>query len=93
MQLVGAKRRFILKPFIIEAAILGAIGAVIGIAVLLGVWYYFTMQIGQEFVQDDIQYLWLILLIVSIGIFITVISTIVATWRFLKSSVDDLYYS
>jgi cell division transport system permease protein len=93
MQLVGAKRRFILKPFIIEAVILGAIGSVIGLLALGGVWYYFTSQIGSAFVQDNNQYFWLIILVLGVGIFISVLSTIFATWRFLKSNVDDLYYS
>ncbi|GAA5102005.1 permease-like cell division protein FtsX [Chryseobacterium ginsengisoli] len=93
MQLVGAKRRFILKPFIIEAVILGAIGSVIGLLALFGVWYYFTSQIGSAFVQDNNQYFWLVLLVLGVGIFITVLSTVIATWRFLKSNVDDLYYS
>jgi cell division transport system permease protein len=93
MQLVGAKRRFILKPFIVEAVILGAIGSVIGLLALFGVWYYFTSQIGSEFVQDNRQYFWLVLLVFGVGVFITVLSTVVATWRFLKSNVDDLYYS
>lgn len=93
MQLVGAKRRFILKPFIIEAVILGAIGSFIGLAALCGVWYYFTSQIGSSFVQDNQQYFWLIVLVLGVGVLITVLSTIIATWRFLKSNVDDLYYS
>ncbi|WP_299178748.1 permease-like cell division protein FtsX [uncultured Chryseobacterium sp.] len=93
MQLVGAKRRFILKPFIIEAVILGTIGAIIGLLALFGVWYYFTSQIGSAFVQDNKQYVWLVLMVLGVGIFISVLSTIVATWRFLKTSVDDLYYS
>ncbi len=93
MQLVGAKRRFILKPFIIEAVILGAIGSVIGLLALFGVWYYFTSQIGSAFVQDTNQYFWLVLLVIGVGVLITVLSTIVATWRFLRSNVDDLYYS
>lgn len=93
MQLVGAKRRFILKPFIIEAVVLGAIGSVIGLLVLFGLWYYFTSQIGSAFVQDNNQYFWLVLLVFGVGIFITVLSTVVATWRFLRSNVDDLYYS
>ncbi|MCW3161162.1 cell division protein FtsX [Chryseobacterium oryctis] len=93
MQLVGAKRRFILKPFIIEAVVLGAIGSVIGLLVLFGVWYYFTSQIGSAFVQDNQQYFWLVLLVFGVGIFITVLSTVIATWRFLRSNVDDLYYS
>lgn len=93
MQLVGAKRRFILKPFIIEAVILGAIGSLIGLLALFGVWYYFTSQIGSAFVQDNNQYFWLVLLVIGVGILITVLSTVVATWRFLRSNVDDLYYS
>ena len=88
MQLVGAKRRFILKPFIVEA-----IGSVIGLIALGGVWYYFTSQIGSAFVQDNNQYFWLVILVLGVGIFISVLSTIFATWRFLKSNVDDLYYS
>lgn len=93
MQLVGAKRRFILKPFVKEAVILGCIGSVLGILVLFGVWYYFTQQIGQNFIQDDPKYIWLIVLVLGIGILITVLSTVIATWRYLKSNVDDLYYS
>ncbi|WP_042721281.1 MULTISPECIES: ABC transporter permease [Flavobacteriales] len=93
MQLVGAKRRFILKPFIIEAVVLGTIGSVIGLLALFGLWYYFTSQIGSAFVQDNNQYFWLVLLVFGVGIFITVLSTVIATWRFLRSNVDDLYYS
>ncbi len=93
MQLVGAKRRFILKPFILEAILLGVIGAAIGLIALFGVWYYFTKEIGADFVQDSNQYILLVLGVILLGVFITVISTIFATWRFLRSNVDDLYYS
>lgn len=93
MQLVGAKRRFILKPFVREAVILGVIGAFLGLLALAGVWYYFTQQIGQTFITEDPKYLWLIALIFAVGIIITVVSTVFATWRFLRSNVDDLYYS
>ena len=93
MQLVGAKRRFILKPFIKEAIILGIIGALIGLAVLFGAWYYFITQIGTPFAQDNNQLIILVAGIFLLGVLITVISTIFATWRFLRSNVDDLYYS
>ncbi|MFL9833268.1 cell division protein FtsX [Chryseobacterium terrae] len=93
MQLVGAKRRFILTPFIKEALILGLLGAVIGLLALSGIWYYFTTVIKTPFVQDTNQYIWLVVCIFGVGLFITVLSTIIATWRFLKSNVDDLYYS
>lgn len=93
MQLVGAKRRFILRPFVREAVVLGLLGALLGLLALFGAWYYFTSEIGQQFIPDDSRYLWLLLLILGLGVLITVLSTIVATWRFLKSNVDDLYYS
>jgi cell division transport system permease protein len=69
------------------------LGALLGILALFGVWYYFTSTIQTPFVQDTNQYIWLVALIASIGIFITVLSTIFATWRFLRSNIDDLYYS
>lgn len=93
MQLVGAKRRFILKPFIIEAIILGILGSLLGLLALFGVWYYFTSTIQTPFVQDTQQYVWLLLLVFGVGILITVTSTIFATWRFLRSNIDDLYYN
>lgn len=93
MQLVGAKRRFILKPFVVEAIKLGLLGAAIGLALLFVGWYYFTQQIGTDFVQDTDQYIKLVLLVLFVGILITVASTIFATWRFLKTNVDELYYS
>ncbi len=93
MQLVGAKRRFILIPFIKEALILGVLGAILGLLALFGIWYYFTTTIKTPFVQDTNQYIWLVVLVFGVGIFISVLSTIIATWRFLRSNVDDLYYS
>jgi len=93
MQLVGAKRRFILKPFVKEAIILGLIGAVLGLSVLFGAWYYFITQIGTPFAQDSNELITLVVGIFLLGIFITVVSTIFATWRFLRTNVDDLYYS
>ncbi|WP_124640805.1 cell division protein FtsX [Amniculibacterium aquaticum] len=93
MQLVGANRSFILKPFVIEALILGLVGAFIGLLALFGVWYYFTTEIKTPFVQDNQQYMWLVLTVLGTGVAITVVSTVVATWRFLRSNIDDLYYS
>ena len=93
MQLVGARRRFILAPFIKEAVLLGLLGSVLGLLALFGVWYYFTSTIQTPFVQDANQYVWLVSLVLGIGILITIVSTIFATWRFLRSNIDDLYYS
>ncbi|AQW95538.1 cell division protein FtsX [Elizabethkingia anophelis] len=93
MQLVGAQRRFILMPFIKEAIILGLIGAVIGLTVLFAGWYYFTTEIGSVFITDQSKFVYLIILVLGVGVLITVLSTIFATWRFLRSRIDTLYYS
>lgn len=93
MQLVGARRRFIIAPFLKEAVVLGLIGAVLGILALTGVWYYFTTTIETPFVQDENQYYMLLGGIILVGIFISLISTVFATWRFLSSNIDDLYYN
>lgn len=93
MQLVGAQRRFILMPFIKEAIILGLIGAVIGLTVLFAGWYYFTTEIGSVFITDQTKFVYLIILVLGVGVLITVLSTIFAIWRFLRSRIDTLYYS
>ncbi|MDL1913080.1 MAG: FtsX-like permease family protein [Bergeyella sp.] len=93
MQLVGAKRRFILKPFIGEAVLLGFLGSLLALLALFGLWYYFMKEIGQDIYQEDIRYILLVLLVFLVGIFITVFSTVIATWRFLSSCEEDLYYS
>ncbi|KUY26456.1 cell division protein FtsX [Elizabethkingia ursingii] len=93
MQLVGAQRRFILMPFIKEAIILGLIGAIIGLTVLFAGWYYFTTEIGSVFITDQTKFVYLIILVLGVGVLITVLSTIFATWRFLRSRIDTLYYS
>ncbi|WP_332026624.1 FtsX-like permease family protein, partial [Kaistella sp.] len=77
----------------LEAVILGVIGAVLGLVVLFGAWYYFITQIGTPFAQDNNQLIILVAGIFLLGVLITVLSTIFATWRFLRSNVDDLYYS
>jgi len=92
MQLVGAQRRFILKPFVSEAVLLGIVSSVISLFSLLLGWYYFTSKIGFEFISYT-NLFFLVILIFGIGIFITVISTILATWKFLKTRTEDLYYS
>lgn len=93
MQLVGAKRWFIIWPFVKEAIIIGFLGAFIGLVVLFGAWYYFTSQIDYAFVQEPKQLIYLIIGVIGIGIFITSFSSILATWRFLKTKINDLYYN
>ncbi|WP_068598387.1 cell division protein FtsX [Vaginella massiliensis] len=89
MQLVGARRRFIMKPFILESALLGLIGAIIAIAMLAGLWYYFANTVNYALWNEKYGYLMLVL--IGIGVIIAVMSTLLASWRYLKLKTDQLY--
>ena len=93
MQLVGAKKTFIMQPFLKQAFFLGLIGSLIALILLAGLWYYFTVKIDMPFLVDYQNYGLLALLILFIGIAITILSTFFAAKKFLKLRIDDLYYS
>jgi cell division transport system permease protein len=93
MQLVGATRSFIRRPFIIQSAIHGLLAALLALSLLMGLLYL----IEQEFLlmfSFESTYL-LILLGVSIiitGVLINIISTFFSVNRYLTISEDKLYY-
>ena len=93
MQMVGATKRFIRRPFIwrsIKLGILGAIIAMIGMAFVL---YYLNQSFSElELTKDTVLITALFLFIFLMGIFITWISTYFATQRFLNLRTDQLYY-
>ncbi len=89
MQLVGARRRFIIQPFLFQSAILGLLGAVLAILALGGLWYYFANIVSLAWWNDD--YYWLMLILVITGVFIALLSTGIATWRYLRLRTDQLY--
>lgn len=93
MQMVGATKRFIRKPFIwrsIKLGMLGAIIALIGIAV---VFYYVNKTFPEIGLLNNPTLLaGLFVGIFLFGILITWISTFFATQRFLNLKTDDLYY-
>ncbi|TDL99865.1 MAG: cell division protein FtsX [Flavobacteriaceae bacterium] len=89
MRLVGARRRFIIMPFVKTSAWLGFFGALLAILALTGCWYYFTQYINAPFVNN--QYLLLLLVLIVTGIGIAVLSTALSTWNFLKLKTDELY--
>lgn len=91
MQLVGAKRRFIVKPFIIQSFWLGLLGAILAILALAGLWYYAAPKLGLALWHDRFQ--WLILALIVVGVLIAVLSTFWATWKYLRLRTDQLYYS
>lgn len=93
MQMVGATKSFIRRPFIfksVQLGILGAIVALIGMAIVL---FYLNQTFPElELLKNPILLISLFIGIFLLGIFITWISTFIATQRFLNLKTDQLYY-
>ena len=92
MQMVGATKAFIRKPFIWRSIKLGMIGSVLAVLALIGTLIYLNTSFPNLGILDDQLMIALVLLgVVAVGILITWISTYFATQRFLNLRTDDLY--
>lgn len=93
MQMVGATKRFIRRPFVWKSVRLGIIGAIVAMIGMGAVLYYIDKGFPQLGMMDDYVLLGgLFLFVLLMGIVITWISTFIATQRFLNLRTDDLYY-
>ena len=92
MQMVGATKRFIRKPFVwksVQLGIIGAILALIGMAIVL---YYLNLTFPElDLMRNPVLIAFLFIGIFLLGIIITWISTFFATQRFLNLKTDQLY--
>lgn len=93
MQMVGATKSFIRKPFIWTSIKLGVFGAILAIIALTGLSYYIEKQIPEISILDN-TYLLLIVFggVLLLGVLITWLSTFFATRRFLNLRTNELYY-
>lgn len=92
MQMVGATKAFIRKPFVTRSIILGFIGSVLAILALIGVLFYININYPTLDIFKDIELTIMVLAgVLALGILITWISTHFATQRFLNLRTDDLY--
>ena len=92
MQMVGATKAFIRKPFIWRSVKLGMIGAGIAIAALLGVLFYIDTNFPNlGILNDKLAIVAILLGVFTTGVLITLLSTYFATQRFLNLRTDDLY--
>jgi cell division transport system permease protein len=93
MQMVGATKKFIRWPFILNSIKLGIIGAIVAIIAMAGVLYYFNKTFPQlNLLEEPLLLSILFLGILLMGGLITLVSTFIATQRFLNLRTDDLYY-
>jgi cell division transport system permease protein len=92
MQMVGATKAFIRKPFLTRSVILGAIGSGLAILALIGVLVYISTNYPALDIFRD-QFLTILVLfgVLVLGVIITLAGTYFATQRFLNLRTDDLY--
>lgn len=92
MQLVGANRSFIQRPFLWQGIIQGVFAGLIAMGMLVGILYLLRNEI-PEFLQfqDMLIFAKLFGLTVLLGIFIAFISTFFAVNRYIRMKLDDLY--
>jgi cell division transport system permease protein len=92
MQLVGATRGFIMRPFIWQGIAQGLWAAVIALGLISGVLYATKSEMPELMsIQDVSTLIQLFGLVVLLGILISVISTIFAVNKYLNSDLDKLY--
>jgi cell division transport system permease protein len=92
MQMVGATKSFIRKPFIWTSIKLGLIGSALAIIGLIGLVAYVDDLFPSLGIAKDYTSIGIVIIgVLSVGIIITSISTYFATQRFLNLKTDDLY--
>ncbi|MDT8415519.1 MAG: permease-like cell division protein FtsX [Flavobacteriaceae bacterium] len=93
MQMVGATKSFIRRPFIWQGVKLGILGALVAICILAGMLFYIDKSFPELQLLDETMVLVVLALgVLTGGVLITWLSTFFATQRFLNLKTDDLYY-
>lgn len=94
MQMVGATKRFIRRPFIWHSMKLGFIGSILAIGAIVGLTFYVDNKFPDLNINPTEDYIPLVVVglgILILGTIITSISTFFATQRFLNLKSDELY--
>lgn len=93
MQLIGANRSFIRKPFILRSLFFGFLAALIAIGLLMGLMYLIEKEFFTLFTYENINLFLLLCLALAVaGVVINAVSTFFAVNRYLGIHEDKLYY-
>jgi cell division transport system permease protein len=93
MQLVGATRGFIRRPFLYKSAGNGIFAAFIAVGLLVGILYLAQQEFKEIISFKDVEIISVLFLgVLLVGIIINWISTYLAVSKYLKMKVDKLYY-
>ena len=92
MQLVGATSSYIRRPFIVQSVFNGIISAVIGLALLMTLFFALNNSLDTIEITYSIKsFILLCSSLLAIGIVISVVSTWFALNKYLRMKLDDLY--
>jgi cell division transport system permease protein len=92
MQLVGATKGFIRKPFLLYGIWHGLLGGLISVVILIGTLYLANKQIPDLIILQNYTEFGIVFLgIIGLGIFISAFSTFLAVNKFLRLKIYDLY--
>ncbi|MBS7785842.1 permease-like cell division protein FtsX [Flavobacterium sp. CYK-55] len=92
MQMVGATKSFIRKPFIWRSVRLGFVAAVLAVLALIGTLVYIENNFPNLGIMNDPTLIAAVLAgVLAVGILLSWISTFFATQRYLNLRTDDLY--
>jgi cell division transport system permease protein len=92
MQLVGATRSFIRKPFLIQGAFQGLLASIIAMSLIMGLLYLIEREFFLIFTFESPKLLAILgAVIIITGILISTISTFFSVNRYLNISEDKLY--
>lgn len=92
MQLVGATKGFIMRPFVWQGIVNGVWAAILALILITAVLYFVKSELPELMnIQDIKSLVELFSLVVLLGIFISVISTIFAVNKYIRSDLNKLY--
>lgn len=93
MQMVGATKSFIRRPFIWASIRLGLIGAFLASGIIVGFCYKVDRKLPALAMLEDLEVLGMVVGGVFVVAFvITALSSFLATQRFLRLKTDQLYF-
>jgi len=93
MQLVGATRAFIRRPFVSKGILHGIYGAIIACTMIMGIIYSYQKELMGIIDFRNIETLGIIVgMVFLMGMLISGISTYFAVNKFLRLKFDELFY-
>jgi len=92
MQLVGAKKWFIQRPFLVRAVGYGLLSSIVASTLLWGFSIYAQKRITDlALLHNQEHFLKLLAALSMMGILVATLSTFFSIHKYLKMSLDELY--